>query len=104
MTHPDGSWPLQKPLLAQNGLNPIGGTLEVWIQSIKSIVSIELTAEEPPTFWNTIIYRYPFLSNVDPDVPHPRWSQAEERPLGGTGTIPTLKYNGYEDYVADLYA
>ena len=96
----------QKPLLTQNGA-PIRLVVpwKYGYKSIKSIVSIELTAEEPPTFWNTIApTEYPFLSNVDPDEPHPRWSQAEERPLGGTGTIPTLKYNGYEDYVADLYA
>lgn len=95
----------QKPLLTQNGA-PIR-LMVPWkygYKSIKSIVKIELTAEEPPTFWNTIAPdEYGFESNVDPDVPHPRWSQAEERPLGESESIATLKYNGYEDYVADLY-
>lgn len=73
-------------------------------KSIKAIVRIELTSEQPETFWNTIAAReYPFLSNVDPGVPHPRWSQEFETPLGATERIPTLKYNGYGEQVAALY-
>ena len=76
----------------------------------KSIVSIEFTDTQPATFWNTISPgEYKFESNVDPEVSHPRWSQAKER-LVGPGSqfdweeVPTLKYNGYGEYVAGLYA
>ena len=73
-------------------------------KNIKSIVRIVFTEEQPPTFWNTIQpAEYPFQSNVDPDVPHPRWSQAEEWLIPGREPIPTMKYNGYGEYVADLY-
>ena len=74
-------------------------------KSIKSIVRITLTGKPPETFWNTLIPReYGFEANVDPDVPHPRWSQATEKMLGTGQTFPTLKYNGYGDYVAKLYS
>lgn len=73
-------------------------------KSIKAIVRIELTSEQPATFWNTIAAEeYPFLSNVDPDVPHPRWSQEFETPLGADERIRTLLYNGYAEQVAGLY-
>lgn len=73
-------------------------------KSPKSIVKIELVAEQPPTFWEKVApEEYPFLSNVNPAVPHPRWSQASERLLGG-GRRATLAYNGYGAYVARLYA
>ncbi|MEM1418214.1 MAG: protein-methionine-sulfoxide reductase catalytic subunit MsrP [Myxococcota bacterium] len=73
-------------------------------KSIKSIVRIELTAEEPPTFWHTLQPReYGFLANVDPEVPHPRWSQATERTIDTGARLPTRRYNGYERYVAGLY-
>ncbi|MCT8158456.1 protein-methionine-sulfoxide reductase catalytic subunit MsrP [Pseudoruegeria sp. SHC-113] len=76
-------------------------------KSIKSIVRISLTAEEPPTSWNMANPReYGFYSNVNPEVDHPRWSQATERKVGG-GLIakrqPTLMMNGYADQVMDLY-
>ena len=73
-------------------------------KSIKSIVAIEFTSEKPPTFWNDAVPReYDFLANVNPKVPHPRWSQATERVID-TGKIrPTLMYNGYGSYVASLY-
>jgi methionine sulfoxide reductase catalytic subunit len=74
------------------------------LKSIKSIVQIELTEEKPPTFWETVApNEYPFESNVDPDVAHPRWSQSEEIMLGTQEKRPTLKYNGYGEYVAHLY-
>lgn len=77
-------------------------------KSIKSIVKITLTDKEPPTSWSTINPReYGFYSNVNPEVDHPRWSQASERPIGGgliARRIPTLKFNGYEEHVAGLYA
>lgn len=74
-------------------------------KSSKSIVKIELTADRPGTFWNDLQPKeYGFTSNVDPEVPHPRWSQATEWLLGDKMTRrPTLKYNGYGDYVAGLY-
>ena len=76
-------------------------------KSIKSIVKITLTTEEPPTSWNRLQPReYGFYSNVNPNVDHPRWSQATERRIGGglfASRIPTLMFNGYEDEVASLY-
>ncbi|MEW2919731.1 protein-methionine-sulfoxide reductase catalytic subunit MsrP [Ruegeria sp. ANG10] len=76
-------------------------------KSIKSIVRITLTEEEPPTSWNMSAPReYGFYSNVNPNVNHPRWSQASEREIGGglfAKRIPTLMFNGYEDEVAGLY-
>ena len=73
-------------------------------KGIKSIVRIEFTSEQPATFWNTLApYEYGFESNVDPEVPHPRWSQATEVLIGIDQRLPTLKYNGYQGYVADLY-
>jgi methionine sulfoxide reductase catalytic subunit len=76
-------------------------------KSIKSIVRITLTAEEPVATWNATQPReYGFYSNVNPTVDHPRWSQASERLIGG-GLIarrqPTLMFNGYEEEVASLY-
>ncbi len=76
-------------------------------KSIKSIVKIELTDKQPETSWNMINAReYGFYSNVNPEVDHPRWSQASERRLGGglfAKRIPTLMFNGYEEEVASLY-
>ncbi len=76
----------------------------------KSIVKIEFVAEQPKTYWNTLQpSEYAFEANVEPKVPHPRWSQAQERFIGkGPGLTweerPTLLYNGYEKFVANLYA
>ncbi len=73
-------------------------------KSIKSIVKITLTAVEPPTTWNLAIpNEYGFYSNVNPNVSHPRWSQAGERRIGDLGTRQTLLFNGYADEVAGLY-
>lgn len=73
-------------------------------KSIKSIVSIELTDQQPRTFWNTLAPReYGFEANVNPKVSHPRWSQASERMIGTGERLPTLVYNGYGDAVAHLY-
>ena len=76
-------------------------------KSIKSIVRITLTEDEPPTSWNKANPReYGFYSNVNPDVDHPRWSQATERVIGGglfARRQETLMFNGYEDEVASLY-
>jgi len=76
----------------------------------KSIVKIEFMDTQPATFWNTLQpSEYKFEANVDPNVPHPRWSQANERFVGkGPGFSwekrPTLLYNGYEEYVGSLYS
>ena len=73
-------------------------------KSIKSIVTIELVAEQPATFWNTAApQEYGFYANVNPNVDHPRWSQANETRVGENGTRPTLMFNGYEKEVAHLY-
>lgn len=74
-------------------------------KSIKSIVKIKLVEREPPTTWNLAAPdEYGFYSNVNPNVPHPRWSQAKERRIGEYGQRPTLIFNGYADQVAQLYA
>ena len=73
-------------------------------KSIKAIVKIELTDKQPETFWNDIsANEYGFYSNVNPNVDHPRWSQATERRIGQLSRIPTLMFNGYYDEVASLY-
>lgn len=70
----------------------------------KSVVRIELTAEEPATFWHATQAReYGFFANVEPDKPHPRWSQASERDIGTGERRPTLLYNGYAEQVGKLY-
>ena len=77
-------------------------------KSIKSVVRITLTDKEPPTSWNKANPReYGFYSNVNPEVNHPRWSQATERQIGGglfSARVPTLMFNGYAEEVAGLYA
>ncbi|WP_099239892.1 protein-methionine-sulfoxide reductase catalytic subunit MsrP [Synechococcus sp. BDU 130192] len=76
----------------------------------KSIVKIEFLAEQPATYWNTIDgHEYKFEANVEPNVPHPRWSQATEKFIGNTPEFSwemkeTLPYNGYGEYVANLYS
>ena len=78
-------------------------------KSIKSIVEIRYTRRQPPTTWNLSAPReYGFYSNVNPEVHHPRWSQAQERRLpgtlfGGSNIIPTRMFNGYGEQVAQLY-
>lgn len=76
-------------------------------KSIKSIVRITLTDKQPPTSWNKYAAReYGFYSNVNPEIDHPRWSQASERRIGGglfAKRIPTQKFNGYGKYVASMY-
>lgn len=73
-------------------------------KSAKSIVRISLVAERPVNFWQTLgPGEYGFWANVNPQVPHPRWSQAEERVLGSGEIIPTRLFNGYEAEVAGLY-
>ncbi|MEM1101293.1 MAG: protein-methionine-sulfoxide reductase catalytic subunit MsrP [Pseudomonadota bacterium] len=97
-----------RPIANQNGA-PIRLVVpwKYGFKSIKSIVRISLTEEEPPTSWNMANAReYGFFSNVNPNVDHPRWSQATERTIGGglfARRQPTLMFNGYEAEVASLY-
>jgi len=73
-------------------------------KSIKSIVKIKFQEKEPPTTWNlTASNEYGFYSNVNPNVDHPRWSQATEHRLGELLSRKTLMFNGYGDEVASLY-
>jgi methionine sulfoxide reductase catalytic subunit len=74
-------------------------------KSIKSIVKIRLVEQMPPTSWNlSAPGEYGFYSNVNPDVDHPRWSQAKERRIGEFAKRKTLPFNGYANEVAALYA
>jgi sulfoxide reductase catalytic subunit YedY len=73
-------------------------------KGIKSLVRITLTDQPPATFWNTLApHEYDFAANVDPEVPHPRWSQASEWMLGTYERHATQKYNGYGEHIAALY-
>jgi sulfoxide reductase catalytic subunit YedY len=73
-------------------------------KSIKSLVKIRFQEKEPPTTWNRYsTEEYGFYSNVNPNVDHPRWSQAKERRLGEIFTRPTVMFNGYGDQVAGMY-
>ncbi len=95
-----------KPLPAQSGA-PVR-LVTPWkygFKSIKAVVKIELVDTEPNTMWSTIAPdEYGFYANVNPAVPHPRWSQATERRIGRSGgRRPTLPFNGYADQVAELY-
>ena len=125
-TSPFYPWPYQEGLrldeamndltLLATGLygqpmpNPDGAPIRLVVpwkygfKSIKSIVKIELVAEQPTTLWSTVgPNEYGFYSNVNPDRPHPRWSQASERRIGELGRRETLMFNGYGDQVASLY-
>ncbi len=74
-------------------------------KSAKSLVKIRFVEQQPRTAWSKAIpSEYGFYSNVNPEVDHPRWSQATERRLGELGKRKTLKFNGYGDQVASLYA
>ncbi len=93
------------PLLKQHGA-PVRLVVpwKYGFKSCKSITRIEVTAARPATFWNTITpEEYDFEANVNPLVPHPRWSQASERMLGTGERRQTLMYNGYGEWVAKLY-
>jgi methionine sulfoxide reductase catalytic subunit len=95
-----------KTLLPQNGA-PIRLVVpwKYGFKSIKSIVKIALTDKQPRTTWNDAAPdEYGFYSNVNPEVSHPRWSQATERRIGEWGRRDTLMFNGYGDQVAHLYS
>jgi sulfoxide reductase catalytic subunit YedY len=94
-----------EPNVTQNGA-PIRLVVpwKYGFKSIKSIVKIELVAEEPSTLWKSIASNeYGFYANVNPDVDHPRWSQASERRIGELNRRPSLPFNGYGEQVAALY-
>jgi sulfoxide reductase catalytic subunit YedY len=95
-----------KPLHAANGA-PFRLVVpwKYGFKSIKSIVKIELVAEMPISTWMAAgPNEYGFYANVNPEVNHPRWSQATERRIGESGRRETLMFNGYADEVAHLYA
>lgn len=94
-----------KPLLPQSGA-PVRLVVpwKYGFKNIKSIVKIDLVAEQPTSLWMaTTPHEYGFYANVNPEVPHPRWSQATERRIGELSRRPTLLFNGYEEEVAALY-
>ena len=94
-----------KPLRPQTGA-PIRLVVpwKYGFKNIKSIVKIDLVSDMPDTFWMASSPReYGFYANVNPSVPHPRWSQATERRIGELGRRETLIFNGYGDQVAHLY-
>ena len=97
-----------RPLPRQNGA-PLRLVVpwKYGFKSIKAVVRISLTREQPPTTWSLAAPdEYGFYANVNPDVPHPRWSQATERRIGepGLGRRETLPFNGYAEQVAHLYS
>ena len=94
-----------KALPKQNGA-PLRLTIpwKYGFKSAKGIVRIEFTDKQPSTFWEALASReYGFWANVNPAVPHPRWSQASEKILGTDERVPTRIYNGYGEFVAGLY-
>jgi sulfoxide reductase catalytic subunit YedY len=94
-----------KPLLPQTGA-PVRLVVpwKYGFKSIKSIVRIDLVEEMPVSLWMAAApHEYGFYANVNPEVPHPRWSQATERRIGESGRMETLFFNGYAEEVSGLY-
>lgn len=95
-----------KPLPPQDG-GPIRLVLpwKYGFKSAKALIKITFTDKQPLNFWQALAPdEYGFWANVNPAVPHPRWSQARERLLGTGEVVPTVIYNGYGAYVASLYS
>ncbi|HET9224121.1 MAG TPA: protein-methionine-sulfoxide reductase catalytic subunit MsrP [Roseiflexaceae bacterium] len=94
-----------KPALPQNGAPlRLAVPWKYGFKSIKAIVKIELAADQPTSLWMAAApNEYGFYANVNPDVPHPRWSQSTERRIGELRRRKTLPFNGYADKVAHLY-
>jgi sulfoxide reductase catalytic subunit YedY len=94
-----------RPLAKQNGAPlRLSTPWKYGFKHIKSIVRFTFTEERPVGFWEKLqASEYGFWANVNPDVPHPRWSQKTERVIGTNERRPTLLYNGYGEFVADLY-
>ena len=126
MKNPDLPWPYTEGLTLDEAMNELtflatgiyghvlppqhGAPLRLVVpwkygfKSIKAITKIEFIESQPATFWNTVIPKeYGFESNVDPDLPHPRWSQRREKMIGTGEIYATRKYNGYGPWVTDLY-
>ena len=94
-----------QPLKPQNGA-PLRIVLpwKYGFKSVKSIIKVSFTDTQPKTFWEQIgPDEYGFWANVNPAVPHPRWSQATEELIGTGQRVPTQIYNGYGAEVASLY-
>ena len=94
-----------KPIPKQNGAPlRIVSPWKYGFKNVTSIVSIEFTDKRPVSFWEKLqSSEYGFWANVNPKVPHPRWSQATEKPLGSSDRVPTQLYHGYAEFVAGLY-
>lgn len=94
-----------KPIPKQNGAPlRLVAPWKYGFKSTKSIVKFTFTDKRPKTFWEALqASEYGFWANVNPEVSHPRWSQASERVLGSDQRVPTLLYNGYGEFVAHLY-
>jgi sulfoxide reductase catalytic subunit YedY len=94
-----------KPLAKQHGAPlRLAVPWKYGFKSIKSIVRVSFTEKRPIGLWEALQpSEYGFWANVNPDVPHPRWSQASEDVLGQNERRPTLLFNGYAAEVADLY-
>lgn len=95
-----------KDLLPQNGAPlRLAVPWKYGFKSVKAIVKIDLVDQPPTTLWMAAApNEYGFYANVNPDVPHPRWSQATERRIGELSRRQTLPFNGYAEQVAGLYA
>ena len=95
-----------KPIHKQNGAPlRLVAPWKYGFKNVKSIVSIEFSAKRPVSFWEKLqSSEYGFWANVNPKVPHARWSQATEKPLGTDERVPTQLYNGYAEFVSGLYA
>jgi len=94
-----------KPVPPQDG-GPLRLALpwKYGFKSAKAIIRITFTDQQPHTFWEAIQpSEYGFWANVNPEVAHPRWSQATERLLGSDERVPTRLYNGYAEFVGGLY-
>jgi sulfoxide reductase catalytic subunit YedY len=94
-----------KPMPKQNGA-PLRLAVpgKYGFKSVKSLVRLTYTEERTVSFWQEIqASEYGFWANVNPEVAHPRWSQARETPLGSSEKVPTQLFNGYGEFVADLY-
>ncbi len=94
-----------KPMRKQNGAPlRLAVPWKYGFKSVKSIVRFTFTDKRPKSFWEEVQgAEYGFWANVNPEVDHPRWSQATEKLLGTGKRVPTLLYNGYGEYVAGLY-
>jgi sulfoxide reductase catalytic subunit YedY len=94
-----------KPVPKQNGAPlRLAVPWKYGFKSVKSIVSFKFTDKRPKTFWEEAgPSEYGFWANVNPKVPHPRWSQADEEVLGAGKRVPTQLFNGYGEFVAELY-